>query len=190
MTDDTGTDNAVGDTSDDTGTDNAVGGTSDDTRTDENDTRTDETDHADDADDADDGRTDPIVRHGREGDLLAALRVLEGAMLEIGATQIRRRTESGEVLVAEVDGRVVGALVRDGDHVEAIAVHPDRRGTGIGRALIEAALDETGRLTAEFRAEVRPFYESLGFEIEDADADADESQRDGRLWGECVRPDP
>jgi GNAT superfamily N-acetyltransferase len=149
---------------------------------------TDDTGDPDDPDDLGGVGADPSVRHGREGDLLAALRVLEGAMLEVGATQIRRRTESGEVLVAEIDGRVVGALVRDGDHVEAIAVHPDRRDSGVGRALIEAALAETGRLTADFRDEVRPFYESLGFAIEDADGE--ESEHGGRLWGECVRPDP
>jgi GNAT superfamily N-acetyltransferase len=117
----------------------------------------------------------PTIRRGTERDLLAVLRVLEGAMLDVGANQIRRRTESAEVLVAERDGRVVGALVRDGDHVEAIAVHPDRRGTGIGRALIETALDETDRLTAAFREEVRPFYERLGFDVE---------ERGERLWGE------
>jgi GNAT superfamily N-acetyltransferase len=120
----------------------------------------------------------PVVRRGREGDLLAVLRVLEGAMLEVGAKQVRTRTESGEVLVAELHGRVVGALVRDGDHVEAVAVHPDRRGSGVGRALLEAALDETGRLTAEFREAVRPFYERLGFDIE---------RGEERLWG--VRTD-
>lgn len=125
--------------------------------------------------------TDPdsvTVRCGRESDLLAVLRVLEGAMLEVGAKQVRTRTEAGAVLVAEIDGRVVGALVRDGDHVEALAVHPDRRGSGVGRALVERALADTGRLTAAFRADVRPFYESLGFEIE---------ARDGRLWGERLR---
>jgi GNAT superfamily N-acetyltransferase len=121
-----------------------------------------------------DGEGEIAVRHGHEGDLLAVLRVLEGAMLEVGANQVRRRTESEEVLVATVDNRVVGALVRDGDHVEAIAVHPDRRGSGVGRALIEAALDETGRLTAEFREAVRPFYERLGFDIE---------RSEERLWG-------
>jgi GNAT superfamily N-acetyltransferase len=131
---------------------------------------------ANDTDDTDEaGGTDVTVRRGREGDLLAVLRVLEGAMLEVGSNQIRERTDAGEVLVAVVDGRVVGALVRDGDHVEAVAVHPDRRDAGIGRALVEGALAETGRLTAEFRAEVRPFYEKLGFEIE---------TRDGRLRGE------
>jgi GNAT superfamily N-acetyltransferase len=123
---------------------------------------------------------DPTVRRGREGDLLAVLRIVEGAMLEMGANQVRRRTESDEVLVAAHEGRVVGALVRDGDHVEAIAVHPDRRGRGIGSLLVERALTETGRLTAEFREEVRPFYESLGFDIR-------ERAGETRLWGERER---
>lgn len=122
----------------------------------------------------DDGLT---IRRGVESDLLAVLRILEGAMLKVGANQIRTRTESGEVLVAERDGRVVGALVRDGVHVEAVAVHPDRRGAGIGTRLVEAVLAETGRVTVEFREEVRPFYEAMDFEIKER---ADETQ----LWGE------
>jgi GNAT superfamily N-acetyltransferase len=128
-----------------------------------------------DATDDGDGTGGVEIRHGREGDLLAALRILEGSMLKIGASQIRRRTESDEVLVAEVDGRIVGALVRDGEHVEAIAVRPQRRGRGIGSRLVEEALAETGGVTVEFREEVRPFYESLGFDIE---------ERGERLWGE------
>jgi GNAT superfamily N-acetyltransferase len=149
-----------------------------------------DTEDIDDTDEA--GGTDITVRHGREGDLLAVLRVLEGAMLDVGANQIRERTDVGEVLVAVVDGRVVGALVRDGDHVEAIAVHPDRRDAGVGGALIERALAETSHLTAEFRDEVRPFYEKLGFEIEDddggggGDEDVEGETDDGRLWGERV----
>jgi GNAT superfamily N-acetyltransferase len=121
------------------------------------------------------GGADVRIRRGSEGDLLAVLRILEGAMLKIGAKQIRTRTESEDVLVAEVDGRVVGALVHDDDHIEAIAVHPDRRGSGVGGRLVEAVLDQTGHVTAEFREEVRPFYESLGFDIE---------RREERLWGE------
>jgi GNAT superfamily N-acetyltransferase len=120
----------------------------------------------------------PRIRRGREGDLLDVLGLVEGALLEMGANRLRRRTAAGEVLVAEVDGRTVGALVREGDHVAAVAVHPDRRGAGVGRALIEAALAETGRLTAEFRPEVRPFYEKLGFAVE---------ERGDRLWGERVK---
>lgn len=129
----------------------------------------------DDGGDASDFDPAVTVRRGREGDLLAVLRIIEGAMLEVGANQVRRRTQSGEVLVATRDGQVVGALVRDGEHVEAIAVHPDRRRASIGRRLIEAALADTGRLTAEFREVVRPFYEKLDFEIE---------EREERLWGE------
>ena len=129
-----------------------------------------------DAPETDGDTTDEIeIRHGRESDLLDALRILEGAMLKIGASQIRKRTESGEMLVAEIDGRIVGALVRDGEHVEAIAVRPQRRGSGVGHRLIKEALAETGGLTVEFREEVRPFYESLGFDIE---------EREERLWGE------
>ncbi|AUV83419.1 GNAT family N-acetyltransferase [Salinigranum rubrum] len=127
----------------------------------------------------DDG-PDVRVRQAREGDILAVLRVVEGAMLEVGANQVRRRTESGGVLVAERGGRVVGALVRDGEHVEAIAVHPQQRGSGVGSRLIERVLEEMGRVTAEFRAEVRPFYESLGFDIE-------ERAGEKRLWGERER---
>ncbi|WP_372910613.1 GNAT family N-acetyltransferase [Salinigranum sp.] len=143
----------------------------------------DDTDGADGADNAEHAeREGPAVRvrRAREGDILAVLRVVEGAMLEVGANQVRRRTESGDVLVAEREGRVVGALVRDGDHVEAIAVHPDRRGAGVGSLLVERALAESGRLTAEFREEVRPFYEALAFDIE-------EREGEKRLWGERER---
>lgn len=130
---------------------------------------------------ADSGGDDATtVRRAREGDILAVLRVVEGAMLEVGANQVRRRTESGGVLVVERGGRVVGALVRDDEHVEAIAVHPQQRGSGVGSLLVERTLEEVGRVTAEFRAEVRPFYESLEFDIE-------EREGEKRLWGERER---
>ena len=129
-----------------------------------------------DAPETDGDTTDEIeIRHGRESDLLDALRILEGAMLKIGASQIRKRTESGEMLVAEIDGRIVGALVRDGEHVEAIAVRPRRRGQGIGSALVEAAEGRWTPLVAEFDSRVKPFYEALGFEVESLD--------DGRFRG-------
>ncbi|WP_368410929.1 GNAT family N-acetyltransferase [Halomarina pelagica] len=121
------------------------------------------------------------VRTARPDDHLAVRRVLDAALLEVGdvATAIDR----GEVLVAVEAGRecrateterVLGALVLDGDRVEAVAVRRRRRGRGIGTALVEAASERRGRLTADFRAEVRPFYETLGFAVE---------ERDGRLWG-------
>lgn len=91
--------------------------------------------------------------------------------------------------------RVVGALVLDAPeregvaprpeevrpdtrHVDAIAVARRRRERGVGRALVEAAVERVGcdRLTAEFRPEVAPFYEALGFRIDPL--------TDGRRWGE------
>ncbi|MFP9060358.1 GNAT family N-acetyltransferase [Natrialbaceae archaeon A-chndr2] len=51
-------------------------------------------------------------------------------------------------------------------HVSAIAVRRRRRDSGIGGALVEAALERCGELTANFDADVRPFYASLEFDIE------------------------
>jgi len=56
-----------------------------------------------------------------------------------------------------------------GAHVGAIGVRRRHRGHGIGRALIERALEREGRLTARFDDRVRPFYERLGFSIEPID---------------------
>jgi GNAT superfamily N-acetyltransferase len=71
--------------------------------------------------------------------------------------------------VAAADGRIVGALVLDGEHVAAVAVRPGRRGQGVGTALVEAAAARRDRLTADFDSGVRPFYESLGFDVERSD---------------------
>ena len=59
-----------------------------------------------------------------------------------------------------------GALVLDGSKIDAVAVRRRRRGQGIGTALVEAASDRRGRVTAAFDADVRPFYEALGFAIQ------------------------
>ena len=141
------------------------------------------------------------VRLARPNDHVAAMRVLDGALLDVDAATLRGRIDREAVWVAEVDGsdgsaaRVVGALVLDTPeregvaprpeevrpdrrHVEAIAVTRRRRGRGVGRALVEACVDRTGcdRLTAEFREDVTPFYAALGFEVE--------TLGDGRRWGE------
>lgn len=98
---------------------------------------------------------------------------------------------AGILLLAERDGRVVGALIGESEekpegsdtfeipdhvaHVHDVAVLPDARGGGIGRALME-------RFEAEMRARgvvsygldvmagndaALRFYESLGFELAD-----------------------
>ena len=114
------------------------------------------------------------IRPGTPDDLIEVMRILDGALLDADAKGVRARLDAGEALVAAVDGRVVGVLVLDGTHVEAVAVRRSRRRHGIGRALVRAARERVGGLTADFDPRVRGFYESLGFEIE---------ERGGRLWG-------
>ena len=99
--------------------------------------------------------------------------VLDGAALAIEAAAVRGAIDRGAVLVAVADGRVLGACVLDGREIVAIAVRRARRNQGIGTALVETAVEHhTGNdesLVAEFDGGVRPFYASLGFEIESAD---------------------
>lgn len=120
------------------------------------------------------------VRPATAEDLPAVATVLDAAMLDTG--DLRERVDAGDVLVAVEGGRVLGTLVlaapaeapawareRGADaHVEAVAVRRRRRDRGIGTALVEAAADR-GRLTAAFDADVRPFYEALGFAVEGTD---------------------
>ncbi|WP_265109421.1 GNAT family N-acetyltransferase [Halosolutus halophilus] len=123
------------------------------------------------------------VRTATLDDVLEIRRILDAAMLEPG--DVESRTAAGDVLVAGdrrggTDGndrddaeRILGTLVLEpldrGSHVAAIGVRRRHRGRGIGRALIERALEREGRLTARFDDGVRPFYETLGFAIEPID---------------------
>lgn len=117
-----------------------------------------------------------VVREATPDDVVPALNVLDGAALETNPDAVRTAVERGDALVAASEvgdgtgrtGTVLGALVLDGDRVVAVAVRRRRRGQGIGTALVEAAADRRDRLTAAFDADVRPFYERLGFSIETA----------------------
>jgi len=125
------------------------------------------------------------VREATTDELAAVLGVLDAAALETGADRIRDCIDTGDVLVAVPvttststgpdgetnpnDETLVGALVLDGNEIVNIAVRPRRRGQGIGTALVEAAVARRDCLVAEFDASVRPFYESLGFEVTPAD---------------------
>lgn len=99
--------------------------------------------------------------------------VLDSAML--ATDDLAVAIEKGRVLVAVAGGRVLGALVYStadaSAHVDAIAVRRRRRGQGIGTALVRELARGRERVTAEFDAGVRPFYESLGFTIESLDDD-------------------
>lgn len=113
------------------------------------------------------------VREARPDERPAVMTVLDSAMLSVDAGTVGDRIESGNVLVATSDDgqRLLGALVLDGAHVEAVAVRRRRRGQGLGTALVAAAADRHERVTATFDDRVRPFYESLGFAIEPAAED-------------------
>ncbi|SEK93717.1 GNAT family N-acetyltransferase [Haloferax larsenii] len=113
--------------------------------------------------------SDIVVREGTPDELVAVMRILDAGLLEATAEQIREALTAGDCLVADDSGRVVGALVLDGDYVDSVAVSPSRRGRGIGTTLVRDALARRGRLVADFDEGVRPFYESLGFDIDEGD---------------------
>lgn len=119
---------------------------------------------------------DVTVRTARPADELGVRRVLDAAMLETDA--VDDALARGDVLVAVAGESIVGALVLvphahvdlpaaiagdRGMHVNAVAVRRRRRDSGIGRALVAAALADHGRLTVAFEPDVSGFYEALGF---------------------------
>ena len=110
------------------------------------------------------------LRRATADETVAVRGILDAAMLETEGAALEEET----TLVAAVEGRLLGALVLDGEEIVAVAVRPGRRGQGVGTALVEAAAARRERLTAGFDSGVRPFYESFGFEIE---------CDDGRCWG-------
>ena len=115
------------------------------------------------------------LRRGDSDDVVGAMRVLQGALLDIDGSTVRDAAPAGELLLATERDWVVGALVLRDGHVEGVAVRRERRGQGIGSALVEAAvLDEGSTVTADFRAGVREFWKNLGFEVE---------QDGSRFWG-------
>lgn len=99
-------------------------------------------------------------------------------------TDTRRRAREAEVWVAVEDGQLlgsvtfcpVGSLFREigGDdegEFRMLAVHPDARGRGVGRALVELCLRRSGELgyagirmsTMDRMASAHRVYERLGF---------------------------
>ncbi|MEF8852990.1 MAG: GNAT family N-acetyltransferase [Haloarculaceae archaeon] len=124
------------------------------------------------------------VRVAKPDELASVLGVLDAAALATDADRVRAGIDRGDVLVAVPDegrpddsaaagtaaGTVLGALVLDSEEVANVAVRRRRRGQGIGTALVAAAATRRDRLVAECDAAVRPFYESLGFDVEAVDS--------------------
>ena len=161
------------------------------------------------------------VRPAGPSDLPAARRVLLAAYQEYAATlppavfgryltdilDVESRAGTGEVLVAEHGGRVVGTVTYypdAGDQgfgwpagwagLRALGVEPRARGLGIGRALLEACLERALAAgapviclhTAEFMTAAVAIYEAAGFRRDPAN-DFDAA---GRLALGGVRPVP
>jgi GNAT superfamily N-acetyltransferase len=105
------------------------------------------------------------VRAARPDERDAALNVLDAAMLESD------RVDEGTLLVAVEGGRVLGALLLVGERIDAVAVRRRRRGQEVGSALVAGASERRERLVAAFDSDVRPFYESLGFDVQEVGSD-------------------
>lgn len=136
-----------------------------------------------------------VIRPPEIGDAkdLHAIRIAQGArentlgllsntVLE-NERRLQNNTPNDHVLVAETEGRVVGII---GLHVPpnprlnhsallGISIHPEFQGQGIGRRLMDAALDLADNWLMLVRVELSVFtdnagairlYESMGFEIE------------------------
>ncbi len=83
------------------------------------------------------------------------------------------------IFVAEHQAKIVGACIAgyDGHRgwLYAVAVLPDHRRDGVGRALVQGAMEHLksrgcGKVNLQIRADnhaVAQFYQSLGFDIEE-----------------------
>jgi GNAT superfamily N-acetyltransferase len=137
--------------------------------------------------------SDITVRPATGADLGPIVALLEHGSLVEGKEDPRDLTpyrraladidrQPGGVLVAEVEGRVVGVCQlivfrhlqsRGGlcAEIESVHVHPEQRGRGIGQVLMEAAVQQARdlgcyrvQLTSNVaRPDAHRFYESLGF---------------------------
>lgn len=77
---------------------------------------------------------------------------------------------NGQVLVAELDGRVAGFAAVVGGELDGLFVEPELWRRGIGAALVDAATHQARHkglaLTVIANPNARDFYESRGFSLE------------------------
>lgn len=138
-----------------------------------------------------------LFRAARRGDVEAIVRLLADDEIGAGREQVGEEVPTfyydafsviaadanNELLVAEAGGRVVGVLqltfipnltYRGGwrAQIEGVRVAADRRGLGLGAALLRHAIsraEERGCILVQLttdkrRADARRFYERLGFQ--------------------------
>ena len=77
---------------------------------------------------------------------------------------------NGQVIVAELEGRVAGFAAVVAGELDGLFVEPDLWGQGVGRALADAAVHEARRrgftLWVIASPTARGFYEKCGFSVE------------------------
>lgn len=101
----------------------------------------------------------------------------------------------GHIYLAQVEGEIVGtiSLIKDGETYELskMAVHPDYQGYGLGRKLMQAALDKAQALgvasiyllTNTKLAVANNLYQRFGFiEVEPSDYDRAHYARCNTKW--------
>jgi len=123
----------------------------------------------------------PQLRRAERADLLAVFRIENVSFPQPWPYDaFERFLGTPGFLVAELDGRVVGYVIADVvdhyatpiGHVKDVAVHPDRRGHGVGSSLLSAALASVAardvrsvRLEVrESNAPARRLYRRFGFD--------------------------
>ncbi|KVL18405.1 acetyltransferase [Burkholderia sp. MSMB1826] len=70
-------------------------------------------------------------------------------------------------LAVDENDRPIGFMLLDGSHMEALFVDPEHHGTGVGRRLVEEALERHPDLSTDVNEQneaAAGFYERLGFE--------------------------
>jgi ribosomal protein S18 acetylase RimI-like enzyme len=100
-------------------------------------------------------------------------------------TKIRALLQKDQILVAELDGAIAGAV-----HVRVtgpvgyfgmLAVDPQASGAGLGRSLLDAAEEHCRRAgcstmtlsTGEERSELIPWYERRGYRVDSVEVSTD-----------------
>lgn len=77
---------------------------------------------------------------------------------------------NGQVIVAEMGGEVVGFAAVVGGELDGLFVEPDLWGSGIGKVLVNAAVQEARKRGLALRVIANPrarrFYEGCGFSVE------------------------
>ena len=140
-----------------------------------------------------------VIRDVRPDELEAVAAIIRAAYAEYAgampegrwerymrhATDVASRLDEAELIAAELEDRLVGAVTYypDGSRsgagswpsgwaaIRLLGVHPDARGMGIGRALIQECIDRARALgaaavglhTTELMAVARAMYERMGF---------------------------